>query len=103
MKSLENEDGATLLFANMEAKIVKFDAEREADVGTEGELCIRGLNVAKGYWQNPEATAKSFTKDGWLRTGDVARTNKFGNLSVLARVQVSLFSLPNYTLNCAGT
>ena len=93
MKRLENEDGASLLFANLEAKIVNFDVEEEAHVGTEGELCIRGPNVAKGYWRDPEATAKFFTKDGWLRTGDVARIDKSGNLSVLARVQVSLFSL----------
>ena len=103
MKSLENEDRATLLFANMEAKIVNFDAEEEAPVGTEGELCIRGPNVAKGYWQNHEATAKSFARDGWLRTGDVARIGKCGNLNVLARVQVSLFPLPKNNLTSAGT
>ena len=59
-----------------------------------GELCIRGPNVAQGYWQDSEATEKSFTKDGWLRTGDATKINKSGYLSVLARVQVSLFSLP---------
>ena len=94
MKSLENEDGATLLFANMEAKVVNFDTEEELPPGTEAELWIRGPNVAKGYWQNPEATEKSFTKDGWLKTGDAARINESGHLSVLARVQVSLGSFP---------
>ena len=90
MTSLESEDGEALLFANMEAKVVDFNGEEEVHVGTEGELCIRGPNVAKGYWKNPEATEKSFVKDGWLRTGDVATINESGNLSILGRANVSL-------------
>ena len=89
-KSLENEGGETLLFANTEAKVVDFNGEEEVHVGREGELCMRGPNVAKGYWQNHEATEKSFAKDGWLRTGDAAIIDDLENLSVLARVQVSL-------------
>ncbi|MEO0601666.1 MAG: AMP-binding protein, partial [Myxococcota bacterium] len=38
--------------------------------GTEGELCFRGPSVTKGYFNNPEATARAF-RDGWIRTGDL--------------------------------
>ncbi len=38
--------------------------------GVEGELCFKGPSVTAGYWENPEATAKSY-RDGWLRTGDL--------------------------------
>ncbi|HEX4183463.1 MAG TPA: class I adenylate-forming enzyme family protein, partial [Caulobacteraceae bacterium] len=43
--------------------------------GGVGELWIRGPNVVKGYWNNPEATAKSFT-DGWYHTGDIVRMDE---------------------------
>ncbi len=39
---------------------------------TPGELCVRGPQVTQGYWQRPEETAQLFTKDGWLKTGDIA-------------------------------
>ena len=55
-----------------------------------GELRIRGPNVAKCYWRNPKAVEKPFARDGWPRTGDVATVDGSGDLSVLARVQVSL-------------
>ena len=38
----------------------------------QGEIQLRGPTIFKGYWQNPVATAKEFTEDGWFRTGDIA-------------------------------
>jgi len=42
-------------------------------IGERGELCIRGPQVMKGYWQREEATAKTIDSDNWLHTGDIAR------------------------------
>ena len=53
--------------------------------GEVGELCIRGPQVMKGYWQRPEETAKSIDADGWLHTGDVARMDEKGFFYVVDR------------------
>ncbi len=53
--------------------------------GQDGELCIRGPQVMKGYWQRPEETAKSIDADGWLHTGDVARMDEKGFFYVVDR------------------
>ncbi|MFA6317245.1 MAG: AMP-binding protein, partial [Elusimicrobiota bacterium] len=47
------------------------DEERPLKNGEEGEICIKGDNVMKGYFNLPEATRNAFTRDGWLKTGDI--------------------------------
>ena len=56
-----------------------------ADVGEAGELCVRGPQVMKGYWQRPDETAKVLDKDGWLATGDVAVMDDKGFLKIVDR------------------
>src|ERR1700712_4962751 len=55
---------------NMEMRVVGDDGT-DAASGTIGELWVKGPNITKGYWNQPEVTAASFT-DGWLHTGDAA-------------------------------
>jgi len=53
----------------------------------EGELCIRGPQVMKGYWQRDDATADTIDKDGWLHTGDVAVMNEQGFFTIVDRLK----------------
>jgi long-chain acyl-CoA synthetase len=52
-----------------------------------GELWVRGPNVIRGYWNKPEATAKAFTKSGWLRTGDIAKIDEEGFIYIVDRAK----------------
>ena len=63
------------------------DPEQEAPRGQPGELCIRGPNVMKGYWKNEAATAKSMTKDGFFRSGDVAYMDDDGFVFIVDRTK----------------
>ena len=55
--------------------------------GQTGELAIRGPNVMRGYYKNPEATAAAFTPDGWLRTGDLGHRDADGFFFVTGRIK----------------
>ncbi|MBC3189790.1 AMP-binding protein [Pseudonocardia sp. C8] len=59
-------------------------ALHEPDAAGVGELLIRGPNVVAGYWNKPEATARTFI-DGWLHTGDLARIDDEGLVHVVDR------------------
>ena len=52
-----------------------------------GEIWLRGPNVFAGYWRDPEATARVLTKDGWLRTGDMAVMDHDGYLFIVDRAK----------------
>ena len=54
-------------------------------VGEPGELCVKGPQVMKGYWQRPEATAETMTADGWLKTGDMAVIREDGYMQIVDR------------------
>lgn len=74
----------------MDIKIVD-DNLKELPAGQKGEIIIRGGNVMKGYWKNPEATAETIV-DGWLRTGDMGYLDMDGYLYVLGRTKSLLIS-----------
>lgn len=69
--------GTEILILNDEGKPV--------ELNQAGEIAIRGPQVMKGYWQQPEATAQVFTKDGFFLTGDIGCMNEQGYISILDR------------------
>jgi long-chain acyl-CoA synthetase len=56
-----------------------------ANIGEPGELCVRGPQVMKGYWNRPEETAKVIDSEGWLATGDIAVMDEKGFLKIVDR------------------
>ena len=64
---------------------VQDDDGKQLPVGEIGELCVRGPQVMKGYWNRPEETAKVIDAEGWLHTGDIARMDEKGFFYIVDR------------------
>lgn len=64
---------------------IRNDANEALPLGQEGELCVRGPQVMKGYWNRPDETAKTLMPDGWLRTGDIATIDDKGYVRITDR------------------
>ena len=67
-----------------ECKIIDEDG-RELPIDQVGELCVRGPQVMRGYWNNPEETSAVLDGDGWLRTGDIALIRADGYIKIVDR------------------
>lgn len=65
--------------------------DNEVAPGQEGELLLRGDHMCSGYWNKPEATAEAL-RDGWFHTGDLAKTDEDGHLSIVGRKKDMLIS-----------
>ncbi|MHB8169052.1 MAG: long-chain-fatty-acid--CoA ligase [Thermoleophilia bacterium] len=68
-----------------EARIVDPDSGLPVPSGAVGELAVRGPQVMKGYWRDPDATAEAISPNGWLKTGDLARVDEDGFYFVVDR------------------
>ena len=75
---------AGLPFAATHIKLVDEDGV-ECPSGEPGEICAKGPQVMRGYWNQPEATAAAFTQDGYFRTGDVGVFDARGMLKIVDR------------------
>ncbi|HJV51982.1 MAG TPA: long-chain fatty acid--CoA ligase [Noviherbaspirillum sp.] len=73
--------GATIKFVSVD------DPAQEVPLGERGELCIKGPNVMKGYWNKPQATAESMTPDGFFRSGDVGYMDEDGFVYIVDRTK----------------
>ena len=61
------------------------DDGNELPLGERGELCIKGPQVMKGYWQRPDSTAEAFDAEGWFKTGDIAVIDPDGFTRIVDR------------------
>jgi len=68
----------------VEMKLVADDGS-EPPVGGVGEILIRGHNLMRGYWRNPEATAEAIDSDGWFRSGDLGVVDDDGYYFIVDR------------------
>ncbi len=64
---------------------IKDDGGNMLPMGDIGELCVKGPQVMRGYWQRPEDTAQAIDSDGWLHTGDIARMDEQGYFYIVDR------------------
>lgn len=71
-------------FPNVEVKLVDTDGNEILENYVEGEICARGYNIMKGYYNKPEETARVI-KNGWLYTGDLAYRDVNGNYVIKGR------------------
>jgi fatty-acyl-CoA synthase len=79
-------NGLPLPHPGVEVRIAD-EAGKALPANTQGEIQVRGWNIMKGYYNNPEATAKTFTTDGWLKTGDLGTLNEEGRLAMIGRLK----------------
>jgi acyl-CoA synthetase (AMP-forming)/AMP-acid ligase II len=70
-----------------QCRIVAVDSGEELGPGEEGEVCVRGPQVMRGYLDDPEATAATVDANGWLHTGDVGRADEDGYVVLVDRVK----------------
>ena len=64
---------------------IQDDSEKHLDFNEPGEICIRGPQVMKGYWNNVEETKNVMTSEGWFKTGDIGIMNKEGYTKIIDR------------------
>jgi acyl-CoA synthetase (AMP-forming)/AMP-acid ligase II len=72
---------------NTECKIAELPGGAELDPGEEGEVCVRGPQVMRGYLNDPDATAATVDTEGWLHTGDVGHADDDGYVVIVDRVK----------------
>ncbi len=82
---LEDYNGAIgLPISSTECQVIDADGYPQP-VDETGELCVKGPQVMRGYWERPEETAKVLDDDGWLRTGDMAKMDNKGFFYIVDR------------------
>lgn len=70
-----------------ECKIVNVETGEPVGHGQEGEICMRGPQMMKGYLNRPEATAATIDADGWLHTGDIGYCDEQGHFFIVDRLK----------------
>lgn len=74
-------------FEHTEVVVLDPETGEECPVGVQGELCNRGYNTMKGYYNNPQATAETIDKNGFLHSGDLGYKDEKGNFRITGRIK----------------
>ena len=72
---------------HLETQVVDPGTGEQVPLGMIGELCTRGYSVMSGYWNEPEKTAEAVDAEGWMHTGDLARMDEDGYVSIEGRIK----------------
>jgi acyl-CoA synthetase (AMP-forming)/AMP-acid ligase II len=75
------------LIGNTETRVVSPETGADVAPGERGEIWVRGPFIMKGYFENPEATAQTIDRDGWLHTGDIGYVDADGDFWIVDRVK----------------
>lgn len=87
LHEIDKEESVGRLMPNMSAKVID-DSGKELGKEEMGELCIRGPNITKGYFNNAKATGEAFTEDGFFKTGDIAVVGRDEKVFIKGRYKV---------------
>ena len=91
LKGVRKDGSIGLPVSGTDCKIVDMETSQDLPRESTGELCIRGPQVMKGYWNRPDETAASL-RDGWLFTGDIARMDEEGYFYIVERKKDMIIS-----------
>jgi fatty-acyl-CoA synthase len=74
-------------FPFVEVKVIDPETGEECPVGVQGEMCCKGFNIMKGYYNNPQATAEVIDKNGFLHSGDLGVKDENGYYRITGRIK----------------
>jgi long-chain acyl-CoA synthetase len=84
-RNIRGADGEPL--PETETRIVDPDTRKDLPIGTKGLILLRGPQVMKGYYKDPEATAKAINPGGWFDTGDLGMVTRYNDLIITGRAK----------------
>jgi fatty-acyl-CoA synthase len=79
--------GFALPHPGIDVRLANPNTDELSESGQQGEIQVKGWNVMKGYYKLPDATAKAFTADGWLKTGDLGEGDDLGRFRMVGRLK----------------
>lgn len=80
-------------------RLVNENGEVQTAAEAVGEIQVKSPTLFRAYWQRPEATAQSFTPDGWFRTGDMAQRDAEGNYKIMGRLSADILKISGYKVS----
>jgi acyl-CoA synthetase (AMP-forming)/AMP-acid ligase II len=86
-KSLQKRGSCGVPLPNSECKVVNVESGKACGPNEHGQLCVRGLQVTKGYLNNPAATNEAIDSEGWLQTGDICYFDNDGFFYIVDRIK----------------